>query len=659
MAVVITSEDIDLFLKSANNAEARTRLGVTAGGGGSIGDLAPTLDAVPMANGTIWEPLTPEQLKSRLDLSNVLSFVGPNENEGSLSLNNFTSSAHVGDGTTTAFTLSFAPRTEIAQAFVVGIDGVLQSPIDAYTVSRTTGLITFSSAPPVNSKIVVTTSAAVTGYDISDTTVTATGSTTTRKLVDRFADTVNVKDFGAVGDGVTDDTVAIQAAIDYACGLTDVSVPTTVGKGNIVVDLTGGLYALSGTVRISRNIQLKNGALVALSNFTVGEFMLVIEAGAEMASVTNVNFDGGLNVSTNARYADLIQVLADRCKLDNILGIHFPNYGIRYTSCQEAVTSRVVLREWAFLEAGTADDTLRTAKAFSIEDADAQFADCIGAQSLYPFYVSGALNSFVACHAYNGGATNVGASEAVAFYIDGANNNMLTGCYLDNGSLYIKDSFKQNISGTHFQRTGAGTNNSGIYLDTSATGEDIAGLNVIGCTFNGSHSDGEITFNGTGTYVSDIFKKITWAGNQQSEGEPAWKDTKFGVSSYAEYGASYFQSGASGAYDIKTTKSLRLSADYDANSSPSDSKIIFATNGADCLEVRDGGALVPSVDVTSSLGDSTHRYTTVFSNRVSIIDGVTAPSVLAGHASIYVDSADGDLKIIFGDGTIKTISTDT
>lgn len=40
-------------------------------------------------------------------------------------------------------------------------------------------------------------------------------------------------------------------------------------------------------------------------------------------------------------------------------------------------------------------------------------------------------------------------------------------------------------------------------------------------------------------------------------------------------------------------------------------------------------------------------------------DGVTAPSTVVGYASIYVDTADGDLKVKFADGTVKTIATDT
>ena len=42
-----------------------------------------------------------------------------------------------------------------------------------------------------------------------------------------------------------------------------------------------------------------------------------------------------------------------------------------------------------------------------------------------------------------------------------------------------------------------------------------------------------------------------------------------------------------------------------------------------------------------------------------IKDGITAPSASSGYAYIYVDSADGDLKVKFGDDTVKTIATDT
>ena len=47
------------------------------------------------------------------------------------------------------------------------------------------------------------------------------------------------------------------------------------------------------------------------------------------------------------------------------------------------------------------------------------------------------------------------------------------------------------------------------------------------------------------------------------------------------------------------------------------------------------------------------------SGAIAIGDGITAPSATAGRAKLYVDTADGDLKIIFGDGTVKTIVVDT
>lgn len=43
---------------------------------------------------------------------------------------------------------------------------------------------------------------------------------------------------------------------------------------------------------------------------------------------------------------------------------------------------------------------------------------------------------------------------------------------------------------------------------------------------------------------------------------------------------------------------------------------------------------------------------------LGIIDGITAPTATTGFAFLYVDTADGDLKVRFGDGVTKTIATD-
>lgn len=59
----------------------------------------------------------------------------------------------------------------------------------------------------------------------------ATGTTAQRNLVTRFADTINVKDYGAIGDGIANDTAAIQAALAAAGTTKTVLIP----NGNYVV----------------------------------------------------------------------------------------------------------------------------------------------------------------------------------------------------------------------------------------------------------------------------------------------------------------------------------------------------------------------------------------------------------------------------------------
>lgn len=79
----------------------------------------------------------------------------------------------------------------------------------------------------------------VTVEDVLSVPVTATGSTEARSLADRFGDTLNVKDFGAVGDGVTDDRDAIAAAVAAARGK-NLHFP----EGQYLIDTDGGSITL-------------------------------------------------------------------------------------------------------------------------------------------------------------------------------------------------------------------------------------------------------------------------------------------------------------------------------------------------------------------------------------------------------------------------------
>ena len=82
----------------------------------------------------------------------------------------------------------------------------------------------------------ITSSSPIAGQDISSASAVATNATTLRSLANYFADIINVKDFGAQGNGSTDDTTAIQAAI------------TAIGNGTLF--FPAGTYIISSALTI-------------------------------------------------------------------------------------------------------------------------------------------------------------------------------------------------------------------------------------------------------------------------------------------------------------------------------------------------------------------------------------------------------------------------
>jgi hypothetical protein len=108
-------------------------------------------------------------------------------------------------------------------------------------------------------------------YAPNNALVTATGSTTPDTLANRFERIINVKDFGAVGDGVADDTAACQAAINFALA------------NNLGLQVSGLCY-ITASLIINRQVDTTSNVFCISASGTGQGFL--VKAGVTLIGTT-------------------------------------------------------------------------------------------------------------------------------------------------------------------------------------------------------------------------------------------------------------------------------------------------------------------------------------------------------------------------------------
>ena len=195
-----------------------------------------------------------------------------------------------GNGSTVAFTLGSTPNSE--NNTQVYIDGVYQQK-DGYNVSGT--VLTFSVAPPNLSTIeVMVTSALAVGSTSSDLVSylpSGTGAVATT-VQTKLRETVSVKDFGAVGDGTTDDTAAIQLAFNAANNKT-----LLFNEGTYLVSKSSSDYILEVPSSISI-VGTEGQVTIKLKTATGTAYMLGRATASSHFSMEGIILNGNSTVLT-------------------------------------------------------------------------------------------------------------------------------------------------------------------------------------------------------------------------------------------------------------------------------------------------------------------------------------------------------------------------
>jgi hypothetical protein len=198
-----------------------------------------------------------------------------------------------GDGSTVNFTLPFSPGS-VNNVRVVQ-NGLMLTPTTDYNNTSGSAVIQMSVAPSLGDELVFWIggqTATGTSSDSSLISYSPSGAGAVATTVQtKLRESVSVKDFGAKGDGVTDDTAAIQKALDSIPNYASAYCPSkgSGGAGEIEVIFPHGSYIVSSVLVNNMRGWAKIRGIGRVNIYSSSSTYVLDMASCYYCDVSNIN----------------------------------------------------------------------------------------------------------------------------------------------------------------------------------------------------------------------------------------------------------------------------------------------------------------------------------------------------------------------------------
>jgi hypothetical protein len=335
-------------------------------------------------------------------------------------------------------------------------------------------------------------------------TPAGTGAVATTMQV-KLRESVSVKDFGAVGDGVTDDTVAIQAEIFIPHGvykfssLTISSPITIVGEGwNITSSDYFGSIQWANTAWVSGTIlrsTITTGTAITFDSATIQPYRIkgVCVIGSGSGTPTGIKLGTATHASVYCRFEDVMV-----CNFYTGYDLNYTfeaKFNIRTRGCYNGISISNAVNNCTFDDYGVESSqgvALMLVSSAQNNFIQGTFQGCTGAHVIR-------IDRNCETNTFNGGwfenntatkgihigyddatgkttftaATFIGwrASDINQFYVDYSYGTLITGTKMLAGSITIT----ANAIGTNLISVSSGVSDSGSHTLLS---DQLGGLNI-------------------------------------------------------------------------------------------------------------------------------------------------------------------------------------